>query len=336
MFSLNNFICDIKDVPSDWIFENYLQLPEKLTGQRVRMSSIFNPHDKDPSMYLYFNSDTNTYKFKCFSTGIGGTAVELLMHLWKTNYRDTVKTIIDDYTKYLNTGEKLESKIFHVSQWVISDYSIRGWTTNDAKYWLQFNIGSDLLQRYNVFPIEKYTMCEKIDDEFTDNIFTIKRDNVYGYFNNNNELYKLYQPLNLNKKFLKLNQSVQGIEQLEGKKFLVITSSLKDVMAIKSIPGLNIDVIAPDSENTKLSEELISELKTKYEAIVTYMDSDKAGVDSMQYYFNKYNLPFCYVPLCKDFSDMVKEYGIKKAAYTFIPVLDKAIEKYHVLNKIIL
>lgn len=336
MFSLKNFICNVKDVPSDWIFENYLQLPESLNGQRVRLNSIFNPLDRDPSMYIYFNVESNCYKFKCFSTGKGGSAIELMMHMWKTNYASTINTIMKDYSNYLNGGKVVSKKDFQTPQWIVSDYITREWNTNDAKYWLQYNIGSDLLNKYNVIPIASYTMCKKIDDNLTDELFTVVKENVYGYFNNSNELYKLYQPLNSKKKFLKLGQHVQGIDQIEGKKFLIITSSLKDCIAIKSILNLDVDVIAPDSENTKLSDKLINRFKLEYKAVVTYMDSDKAGIDSMQYYLDRFNIPFCYIPLSKDFSDMVKDYGIKKAAYTFIPVLDKAIAKYNVLNEIIL
>ena len=333
MFSLNNFVCDIKDVPSDWIFEYYLQLPEPLRGQRVRINSIFNPHDKTPSMYIYYYTEGNAYKFKCFSTGNGGSAVDLMRYVWKEDYGYTVNTILRDYNNYIKSGKSCVKKDFNNVHWIVSDYTTREWNTNDAKFWLQFNIGSELLNRYNVIPVAGYTMCKKINDNFTDEMFTVVRENNYGYFNNKHELYKLYQPLKIDKKFLKLGDCIQGIEQLEGKRFLVITSSLKDVMAIKSIPGLNVDVVAPDSENSKLSDKQINKFKAEYEAVVTYMDSDKAGIDSMQYYLNRFNIPFCYVSLEKDFSDMVKYHGIKKAAYEFIPILDKAIAKFYILNK---
>ena len=336
MFSLNNFICDVNDVPTEWIFETYLNLPENLTGQRVRINSVFNPFDKDPSMYIYFNTEANCYKFKCFSTGKGGGAVELMMLIWNKDYATTVKTIIKDYTNYLNSGKSFTKKPLSTNQWIVSDYKTRNWNESDAKYWLQFNIGSELLNTYNVKPIYTYTMCNKVNENLTDELFTVTKNNVYGYFNSNNELYKIYQPLNIKKKFLKLGQHIQGIDQLQNKKYLVITSSLKDCMAIKSIPGLDVDVIAPDSENTKLSDKIIEKFKSEYKAVVTYMDSDKAGIMSMNYYLEKFNIPFCYIPLSKDFSDMVKDYGIKKAAYTFIPILDKAVSKYITLNEIIL
>jgi hypothetical protein len=336
MFSLNKFTCDIKDVPSDWIFETYLELPESLKGQSVRLNSVFNPLDKTPSMYLYFYSANSTYKFKCFSTGKSGSAVDLMMHIWKKDFGRTAAKIIEDYNKFLKEGKTAVKKDFNNVHWTVSDYITREWNGNDAKFWLQFNISSALLNKYRVVPIASFTMCKKMNETFTDEIFTIAKENTYGYFDSNNVLYKLYQPLNISKKFLKLAQHIQGIDQLENKRFLVITSSLKDCMAIKSIPGLNVDVIAPDSENTKLSDKLINRFKLEYEAVVTYMDSDKAGVDSMQYYLDRFNLPFCYIPLEKDFSDIIKVHGIKKAAYLFIPVLDKAVAKYHVLNKIIL
>lgn len=333
MFTLNNFICDIKDVPSDWIFEYYLELPEHLTGQRVRINSVFNPADKTPSMYIYYYQEGNQYRFKCFSTGNGGTAVDLMKYLWKSDYGYTINTILKDYNNFLKSGKPTVKKDFNNVHWIVSDYTTKEWNTNDAKFWLQFNIGSELLNKYNVVPIASYTMCKKINDSFTDEMFTVTKEHTYGYFNNKHELFKLYQPMKIDKKFLKLGDCIQGLEQLEGKRFLVITSSLKDCMAIKSIPGLDVDVVAPDSENSKLSDKQINKFKTEYEAVVTYMDSDKAGIDSMQYYLNRFNIPFCYIPLEKDFSDMVKYHGVKKAVYEFIPVLDKAIAKFYILNK---
>jgi hypothetical protein len=331
MFTLNNFIYDIKSIPSDWIFENYLQLPEQLTGQRVRMQSLFNLEDKTPSMYLHFQN--GIYKYKCFSSGNSGKAVNLMMHIWKVDFAQAAKKITEDYKEYLKTGITLEKKQFIDTKWIVTEFEERKWTVNDANFWLQFNIGSDLLKRYNVIPIESYTMCKYQNDEPVGEKFTISNNYIYAYLNASKVPYKIYQPKKSEKKFLKLLQHIQGYDQLEGKRFLVITSSLKDCMSIKSIPGLDIDVIAPDSENSKLSCEVIEHLKTKYEAIVTYMDNDKAGIESMKYYLDKYQLPFCYVTLEKDFSDTVKVHGIKKAAYTFIPILDKAIQKYYDLNK---
>jgi hypothetical protein len=111
MFSLNNFVCDIKDVPSDWIFEHYLELPEPLKGQRVRINSVFNPADKTPSMYIYYYAEGSAYRFKCFSTGNGGSAVDLMRYLWKADFGYTINTIIRDYNNYMKSGKPSVKKI---------------------------------------------------------------------------------------------------------------------------------------------------------------------------------------------------------------------------------
>ena len=55
MISTKGLISDIKDVPDEWIYEYYLNLKEKLTGQDIKMLSAFNSKDKVPSMFIYFN-----------------------------------------------------------------------------------------------------------------------------------------------------------------------------------------------------------------------------------------------------------------------------------------
>jgi glutaredoxin-related protein len=333
MFTLNNFIVDVNSVPADWIFENYLDIPDKLMGQRIRMKSLFNLKDNDPSMYIYYDSREGVYKYKCFSTGKQGRAVNLMMHIWNLGFKDAAEKILTDYGLYLKSGKTLEKKEFIDTKWIISDFEVRNWVKADANYWLQFNIGSELLQKYNVKPLSSYTMSKSINGVSTEEEFTVSHGSIYAYMDSNNQPYKIYQPLKSNKKFLKILDHTQGFDQLEGKKYLIITSSLKDCMSIKSIPSLDVDVIAPHSENSKLSPEFIKTLKDQYDAVVTYMDSDKAGIDSMNHYLKNYNIPFCYIPIEKDFSDIVKHHGISKAVYSFIPVLDKAIAKYVELNK---
>ena len=64
-----NIITSINEVPREWVFEYYLNLKEKLTGQDVKILSVFNAKDKVPSMFIYFDVSTDKYKFKDFSTG---------------------------------------------------------------------------------------------------------------------------------------------------------------------------------------------------------------------------------------------------------------------------
>ena len=85
-------------------------------------------------MYIYYYPEGNAYKFKCFSTGKGGSAVELMMHMWKTDYASTINTIMKDYSNYLNGGKAVTKKDFQTPQWIVSDYITREWNANDAKF----------------------------------------------------------------------------------------------------------------------------------------------------------------------------------------------------------
>ncbi len=331
MFSSRNFIDNVHDIPSAWIFENYLGLSQPLTGQSVRIHSLFNPHDKTPSMYLYYNSDTEAYRYKCFSTGKGGTAVDLMMHSWNVSFAEASQRIMDDYTAYRKSGKMCETKITEHAKWQVSDYQTRMWTKPDAEFWSPYNINSGLLEQYNVRPLDRYTMQKNNGDKTEE--FIVAGRHIYGYFTNQGQLYKIYQPRNKKQKFIKICDYVQGEDQLEyNQPTLIIASSLKDCLTIKSM-GLRVEVIAPDSENTMLSEDFIDEMKQLFPHIVTIFDSDQAGIKAMKEYHNKYRLPFCYLPLEKDISDIARHHGIQRAITELVPVLHNQMSKYKVMQK---
>lgn len=328
MFSSKSFIDDVFAVPSHWIFENYLGIAEPLNGQRIRIHSMFNPSDKTPSMYIYYNRDANAYRYKCFSTGKGGSAVDLMMHMWKMTFAQAAERIMTDYSSFLKTGRRCDTQILEHANWKVADYTVRGWTKADADFWSPYNISSGLLEHYNVQPLERYVMSKMMEDGVQVQEFVVTNKNIYGYFTKEGVLYKIYQPLNRSRKFIKICDYLQGKDQLEGRKFLVIASGLKDIMAMQSLPLLKVDVLAPDSENTMISAETIKSLKNRYEAVVTMMDSDQAGIASMHKYKELYGLPFVYLPQEKDISDIIKVHGKHKALHYLVPVLDRAVNSY--------
>lgn len=334
MFSSRHFINDVNDIPTTWIFENYLGLEESLTGQNVRIHSLFNPNDRTPSMYLFYSPVSQIYRYKCFSTGKGGTAVELMMHLWEMSFTDTFKRMREDYIAYLKSGKVCETKIVEHARWRVGSYKTRKWTVEDGEYWSAYNISSKLLEKYNVMPLESYTMQKTASDKFVEQEFDITQKHVYGYFTKDGVLYKIYQPKNRERKFIKTCDYTQGYDQLEEHDYLVIASSLKDAMVIKSM-GLQVDVIAPDSENTMFSQEEIEGYKVLYKAIVTVFDSDQAGIKSMSAYKDKYQIPFVYLPQEKDIADIAKVHGIKHAFQEFVPKLHQALDKYKNTHSIV-
>ena len=327
MFSSNQYIKDVHDVPSKWIFENYLNLEVPLTGNRIKIKSLFNLEDKIPSMFLYYNVDCNCYKFKCFSTGRAGSAIDLMMYLWGMKFKECSQKIIRDYIEFLKTGNTPVKEDFEIYSWKVADYVFRKWSTADVKYWTRFNIGSNMLEKHNVKPISKYKMQKTDSEGNVLDSFSISSNNIYGYFNHKHELCKLYQPLNKMRKFIKVTDYIQGYDQLNNNDCLVIASSLKDIMAIKSL-GFKIDAIAPHSENTLINPDMIKDFQQNYQSIVSVLDSDQAGIRAMKEYEEKHGITFCYLPLEKDISDIIKYHGKDIALRELSPKLNNAIEKY--------
>lgn len=300
MITTKNLATDINEVPQTYIFERYCNLKEKLTGQNVRIKSMFNPSDTKPSMFIYYDKHKNTYKFKDFSSGHQGSAIDLVKLLKNKTFSEAVNLIINEYNNQ-NESYKTENLKEH-PRFKVTEYEIRNWTKEDSTYWLSYNIGSSLLKRYNVYPLEGYVMSKP------DKSFHVSGNYIYGYFTKDGELYKVYQPKKPDKKFIKVKSYLQGSEQLNNKDYLVITSSLKDIMTTASF-NLNLDLIAPDSENSFISDKLMKQYLSKYKKVLVMFDNDDAGMKAMGKYKEKYNIPHVYIGMEKDISDSVKKYG---------------------------
>jgi len=107
MISTRNLISDLEEVPREWVFEYYLNLKERLTGQNIKMLSAFNIKDKVPSMFVY--QDDGKYKFKDFSSGFQGDQIELVKCLFNYDARfKAVNRIMTDYQEYLKHNAPAE------------------------------------------------------------------------------------------------------------------------------------------------------------------------------------------------------------------------------------
>jgi hypothetical protein len=321
------YVFFVEDVPSQWIFEHYLGLKERLTGQSVKMNSVFKS-EKTPSMCLYVN-DKGEYMFKDFSSSKGGNGVALVSELFSIAYKDAAMKIKSDYEHYINDEEipieLINTEISPHSRYKLSSHNKRAWNKADALFWTQFGIGSDILNEYNVVPLDSYTLS-RTDKHGAIETIQIKKQGIYGYFTKDGELYKIYQPGQKSKKFIKIKDYIQGTDQLKHKKYLMICSSLKDAMAFVSLGFSNIDVIAPDSENIMIPKDTIEELKSKYVKVFTIMDDDSAGLKSMIRYQDEYGIPYLHLQMSKDLSDSVKDYGRKSVKVVLYNMLKDLVK----------
>ena len=300
MFNTKNIVLDERNIPSTWVFQYYLNLPEQLTGQNIKIKSIFNPNDKTPSFCIYVNETIMQYKFKDFSTGKNGNKVDLVKSMFNIEYPEASRKIVKDYNMFVKTNGVQKIDFKPESKWVINYIKERSWTITDKKYWLSFRIGKTILDEFNVKPIEYYTLVKENSNK-VENLRCGSKW-CYGYFDKNGEVYKIYQPFSKKYKFYKAKSYLQGIDQLKfNKPYLVICSSLKDALCLKGM-GYNVEVLAPDSENTIIKPHVIEHLKKKYKKVITLFDNDQAGLEAIEKYKNLYGLHGCVLSMSKDIS----------------------------------
>lgn len=327
MFTTKNLVHDIKDVPVPWIFEHFCKLKEKLNGHDIKIKSLFNAKERTPSMCIYFDAKKDGYRYKDFSSGKGGSAIDLVKELTELPYHKTCTLVVEKYNDYVlhNNGGYDVAEFKQASKYKVSQFVFRSWNTFDQYYWTQYNIGSRLLDEYCVRPLEYYVLSKEVVDEDPIEL-TIRSNYLYGYFKKDGTLYKIYQPKTLDKKFIKVADYIQGSEQVKNQKFLIITSSLKDIMALRSLK-LAVDVIAPDSENSIIRKETMQQYLQSYQKVLILFDYDEPGMKAAARYQELYPevIPVTLV-MSKDPSDSIKEHGAKKVFHTLVPLLNKKLD----------
>jgi hypothetical protein len=319
MISTKHIVTSITEVPSSWVFETYCNLSEKLMGQDVKITSLFNSRDTVPSMVIFCREDR--YFFKDFSTDKGGDSTTFVSFFFNLSKGQAINKILEDYREYLkSSGGRSPVVVKQKASYKLESYDTRGWTRGDADYWLAYGIDSDILELYNVKPLSSFTFSKNDDGAY--DFFVTQKPYVYGYFREDGTLYKIYQPYNKDKKFMKLATYIQGMDQLKfDKEHLVITSSLKDGMCLKKL-GYPVEFIAPDSEGSVIREEVITYLKSKYKVITCMFDNDTAGIKAMERYHELYGLPSILLPMEKDLSDSVKKHSQKAVKQVLTPLLN--------------
>ena len=310
-------------IPSNKVFEKILNLKEELTGQSIKIKSIFNKNDKTPSMVIYYSTEDSMYRFKDFSTGLYGDAVDIVNELYSLEdrqlaYRKIIELFKDDKDIIMLdiiTKEKKE----------ITDYTVRKWNNADADYWKQFAISGSFLKAYNIKPIENYSIKTTSNNKDTVLLFNCAMS--YGYFNNAGELCKIYQPGNKKAKFLKVKEFIQGEEQLTyTKKCLIIASSIKDIGSFTALKFKDVELIAPDSENVTITPDRIKTYKEKYQYVFTLFDNDDAGIKAMKKYKELYDINSIYFNIEKDIAECVKQHGLTNTSKFFKTIFHDAIK----------
>ncbi len=142
---------------------------------------------------------------------------------------------------------------------------------------------------------------------------------IYGYYfgcKDGRELWKIYFPSKRKYRFL-LNCSVlQGLKLLpkDGGKYVVVTKSYKDVLALYK---LGIPAIAPQAESVQLTQKQYDWLSARFITVIFNGDWDRAGQNFMQTSRKSFRgicLSFTQPKRYgKDLTDFIKMHGEVKA-----------------------
>jgi len=188
-------------------------------------------------------------------------------------------------------------------------------------YWAQYYIPREVLKYFNVRSIDKLlTEDGKILRRFGANELAF----AYVIYNK----VKLYQPLETgNFKWRNTCPAwyIQGWKQRRGKKKLIITKSMKDIMVFFVLLGKDYDIIAPHTEGYNFPQKYVDHINENYDEVYVIYDFDRAGVNGA----NKLRKLYKWKPrfidtkrimvnnklkvIDKDISDYIANHGPKKA-----------------------
>jgi hypothetical protein len=314
-------------IPSNLIMEKVLALGESLDGQSIKIRSIFNPKDEDPSMVIFYSDAEGIYRFKDFSSGLYGDAIDIIVAQYNLSDRQLAyRKVLELFKDNADVPNKIATFQKEIKE--ILSYQTRPWLNADAEFWKQFGISGSFLKKYNIKPIKSYTIGVTKGD--TKEKLQFQTTMCYGYFNNAGDLYKLYQPTRKSAKFLKIKEYTQGEEQITyDKQCLIIASSLKDIGAFLSLKLANIDLVAPDSENVTITPQQIDKYRQHYKYVFTMFDNDVAGMKAMQKYKEQFGIPYIYFNMEKDMAECVKQHGSENTRLHFIPIFKNALREHN-------
>ena len=320
-------MCYLQDVD---IYRHYTQQEVKMKG------NILSPlRTEEKPSFGYFVGQSGELCFNDFVLGKGDCIkfVELKFGLTffealskivvdfnlrdRFFYKETVKTTQEydpskfaDRDKLLSTANK--SKLGVVR---------RDWAAYDLGFWEKFGIDYNTLLHYNVRPV-KYIFFDTDESP----ILADKYAYAFSEFKDGEETIKIYQPYSTNYKWLNNhNDSVwQGWNQLpKTGGDIIITKSLKDVMAITTVLG--VPSVALQSESVGPKQSVLDELERRFNCRYLLYDNDfdkEVNIGEALGYKIVKDQPIIQLKIpttykSKDFSDLVYNYGKEKAKEIF-------------------
>ena len=292
--------------------ETYLGIPVKKGLQINPMRT-----DKLPTA-SFFRNQKNDLIFHDFDGSFYGNFISVVMYLFNCSFYIALKIIANDfgiiksnnYTPHIAEIKISDIKFTEKQSTSNIQVAIKEFTQKELDWWNSFGISPKTLKKFHVV-----SCAHSFLNGF---YFSSSSDNspMFGYYGGKKdemELWRVYMPTKRTYRFLSnwKGSFLQGAKQLPVRgNNLLITKSMKDVM---SLFELNINSIAPTSENVLMSYAQYDRLQKKFPNIFILMDNDLAGVRGAHKYkkaFPGLKCIFIKRKYSKDISDMCKKKGL--------------------------
>jgi len=313
----------LKKITEYDIFKYYIkgfEKPKRKFCSEIRV-------DKNPSCSIKVMTSGKAL-YRDWATGDTYDCFKYIQQKYGLTYYESLKVISNDFNLNLHSEsiEVIKTQgiigIHFKEQPICSDTEIRivsiPFTPMGKAYWRSYGVTEDILNRYNVKQVSHYYINRTL--------ITIPRREMAFSYAFGNYKYKILRPAGGEWKWVSNARPdiIQGMAQLSDYgDTLFITKSLKDVMVLSS---LEFDAIAPQSENTIIPLEIITQLKGCWNRIIIYYDNDGPGITAAQSHCELYKVGYIYNALegPKDPSDYFARYGGEDLKYMVI----KLIEEY--------
>lgn len=242
--------------------------------------------DKKPSGSFYL-SRNGYVRFKDFTTGDNYGAIDAYEILKNKSFQTIPEEInnitVTEQQKIKHLNKKTKNK---KSSKVKIDYRQGNWTESRLDYWCSYGIDEEIL-REEVVPIISVDIKKPSGDYALHTQY-----HCYGYKFDNTGHIKIYQPNSKTHKFIgnTTKNDIYGYHSMEGYDLVVITSSGKDYLLLKSLRDtldLDFDVLAPNGEGYVIPEHYRNKFIDKQ--VLLYYDNDIAGIKNAERHKSIYN-----------------------------------------------
>lgn len=267
----------------------------------------------------YYKRNGRIY-IKDFGSDYYGDWIYVVKQKFNCNYYDALAIAANDFDiqkiPHLNKNKvKISNESLSENKQSIIRVEIRDFQQYELDWWNKFGISLQTLKKFRVFSCKNIWINNHIIHLETNNQLVF---GYYGGIKDGIEQWKLYWPNNKKYKWLSNRDSsqLQGARMLpkSGGDLIIIQKSLKDVMLLYEF---GIPSVAPNSENTFLSDEQLMKLKSKFKRIIVWYDNDAPGKAYLEKIKKEHpELDYFYIPEDfkeKDFSDFYKKYGKDEA-----------------------